>query len=320
MIVGVRDGAAEVGLSVRGSNGGGARKMSELCKLRPAAAANLRGQALKQPMRVLTAKPASKIMTRRRCLSTSSRLDVMLMAVLLVAGVYLCYKFYSYAISFGEGMVYYWVVPLWARRLIEKTPEKIIPVRYPEYDYEEEDDINDSAPPEGARKVGKFWVSTLSTSPNITLVHNFMTDAECDEVMQMGRALDLVDIGLKDSEILKASKTSGIADAEGWNIAGRIVDFAYGFIRTSTGIFVGDDEIEELKKNGHPDAKDRFFRLMYRAEQLTSLPMGNFNLPFIQRYAPGQQFRAHVRTHKGAPKTRSLSSRMLCTHGNHSID
>ena len=270
--------------------------MSALCKIRPAAAAaNLREQAeLKQSMRMHhDAKAASKTTAHSRWLRMPSRSTLVLMAMLLVAGVYLCREVYSYLQSFGGDMLYYWVVPLWTRRLIEKIPEVMTPVRHT--------GTSDEPPVEGARKVGPFWVSTLATSPNITLVHNFMTDVECEEIVRLGEILRLEQI-----KIMKASETSSIALSNDSGFFDSIIDYVYSLVRTSTGMFIDDEEVKELNET---DAEDRFFNLLYRAELLTSLPMGNFELPFLQLYDTGQQFRAHVRTHTGAPKRRFLSAR-----------
>ena len=258
---------------------------SDLCKIRPAAAASMREQAaLKQPMRVLNAKAASKATAHSRWLRAPYRSNLLPIAVLIVVGFYLYFYFYPYVQSYGEGMLYYWVVPFWARRLIETMPEPMTPVHL--------EGSSDTSPPvEGARKVGPFWVSTLATSPNITLVHNFMTYAECDEIVRLGRVL-----GLEGSEERKASnpKTSSISKYAG--LFGLFVKNVYNVIRTSTGVYISEAVGEELASKGEAGARDRFFDIMHKGAQLTSLAMENMEHPFLQRYDPGQQFRAHVRT------------------------
>ena len=178
--------------------------------------------------------------------------------------------------EYGQEIVYYFAVPLWLRNILEVAPKEVTPAR---------SSSSGGPPVEGARRVGNFWVSTLSTRPNITLVHNFMSDEECDEILLLGES-----IGLKGN-----SKSSSVSNVHGGitGLSAAIVDSVYRLANSGNGIFISEASINEANRSLTDIALDRMYRIMHRTEMLTSTPMSAMEDPFLQHYSPGQSFWAH---------------------------
>ena len=117
-------------------------------------------------------------------------------------------------------------------------------------------------------------MSKLASRPNATLVHNFMNKRECKEFLAYGRKHGLGEANSYKIGNKKGGKAATLND---------LVDAIYNIVRTSKGVFL------DVRKRHNKFSID----YMWRAEQITGIPMGNHELPFLQHYEPGNVFRAH---------------------------
>ena len=212
------------------------------------------------PLSTLSKGPRQKRWWKLTC----SVLCVVVVFALVVAAV----KIKPLADSYGYEVPYYLVAPYWLRWLTEPSPLVITPARV----------LDPDAPPvEGAEKVGEFWVSRVATHPNLTIVHNFMSEEDCAFLRSLA-----AEMGLLPANTFKV----GNGDGGGAVTLNSLLDAIYDIVRTSKGEFI------ELKTIT-PEQLQRVLGIMRRAETITGMHLGNFEPPFLQFYEPNNVFRAH---------------------------
>jgi hypothetical protein len=190
----------------------------------------------------------------RRCWRVSC---VVLCWSLVISLIAVAFKINALFESYGYNIPYFLVAPAWWRWLTEPAP---LLIGY-----------------EGAVRSGEFWVSRVANTPNVTIVHNFMSNAECAKMREIAMKM-----GLVPGTEFKVGNAEG-----GWAVAfNAAFDVIYNMVRTSTGIFI---ELEHLL----PSELATVRAIMRRAERVTGLHLGNFEKPFIQHYSQGDVFRAH---------------------------
>jgi hypothetical protein len=78
---------------------------------------------------------------------------------------------------------------------------------------------------EGAVRSGEFWVSRVANTPNVTIVHNFMSNAECAKLHEIAMKM-----GLVPANQFKV----GNADGRGGGVTlNGVLDAVYNIVRTS---------------------------------------------------------------------------------------
>ena len=189
--------------------------------------------------------------------ATSTRILLACAALAMAVGLgYLGATVYPLSRKYGHEVLYYLVAPAWFVRLTEAPPTEA-PTSH-----------------EGARRVGRFWVRTLSESPNVTLVHNFLTPRECDELRRLG---ELLGNGGSDSTHVRSDGVGGLRAA----IVGRL----YRLANSGEGVQIRADKVGAVNASLVPVAMDRAYRVMHRAERLLSLPMEAMEDPYVKRCA-----------------------------------
>lgn len=175
--------------------------------------------------------------------------------------------------SYGEEMFYYLIVPGWVRWLLEPAPLIVTPREGFEPATAKG---GGGALPTGVERWGDYLITRISATPNVTLVHNFMTREECAFVRALGRKMGMV-------SGTRFPVTNGKVDAS----AASLYDYVYGLVRTSVG--------EYLYYDGLEDANDlrRMVAIAKKVEAVTGLAVGNSEAPFVQHYGPSARFRAH---------------------------
>jgi len=108
-------------------------------------------------------------------------------------------------------------------------------------------------------------------------VHNFMTNAECAKLREIAMKMGLV-----------PANQFKVGNAEGGGVVtlNGVLDAVYNIVRTSAGGFI---ELGNLL----PSELETVRAIMRRAERVTGLHRGNFEVPFIQHYSQDNVFRAH---------------------------
>ena len=126
--------------------------------------------------------------------------------------------------SYGEEMFYHLIVPGWVRWLLEPAPLIVTP-----REGFEPTTANDGggALPTGVERWGDYLITRVSATPNVTLVHDFMTSEECAFVRALGRKM-----GMKSGT--RFPVTNGVVDAS----AAGLYNYVYGLVRTSVGEYV----------------------------------------------------------------------------------
>ena len=175
--------------------------------------------------------------------------------------------------SYGEEMFYYLIVPGWVRWLLEPAPLIITPREGFEPATAKD---GGGALPTGVERWGDYLITRVSATPNVTLVHNFMTREECAFVRALGRKMGMV-------SGTRFPVTNGKVDA---SLHASLYDYVYGLVRTSVG---------EYAYYGAMDANDlrRMVAIAKKVEAVTGLAVGNSEAPFVQHYGPSARFRAH---------------------------
>ena len=129
--------------------------------------------------------------------------------------------------------------------------------------------------PTGVERWGDYLITRVSATPNVTLVHDFMTSEECAFVRALGRKMGMV-------AGTRFPVTNGKLDAS----AAGLYDYVYGLVRTSVGEYVDYKSLDA-------DDLRRMVAIAKKVEAVTGLAVGNSELPFVQRYEPSVRFRAH---------------------------
>ena len=182
--------------------------------------------------------------------------------------------------SFGYETPYFIAAPAWWRWLTEPAPVVWTPA--PGADAAAMRAI-------GAERVGEFWISRVASTPNVTIVHNFLSKEDCGFLRGLADAM-----GLVPANTFGVSNGAEEGGGGGLEKVWRWVTAAFAqcrspsikFVRTSKGKFV------ELAGLARGDLT-RLVRILRRAEAVTGLAMGNFEAPFLQLYEPDDVFLAH---------------------------
>lgn len=184
--------------------------------------------------------------------------------------------------SYGEEMFYHLIVPGWVRWLLEPAPLIVTP-----REGFEPTTANDGggALPTGVERWGDHLITRVSATPNVTLVHDFMTSEECAFVRALGRKM-----GMKSGT--RFPVTNGKVDAS----AAGLYNYVYGLVRTSVGEYVDYKSLDD-------GDLARMVAIAKKVEAVTGLAVGNSEAPFVQHYEPSARFRAHY-------GERPLSSRL----------
>ena len=198
--------------------------------------------------------------------ATSTRILLACAALAMAVGLgYLGATVYPLSRKYGHEVLYYLVAPAWFVRLTEAPPTEA-PTSH-----------------EGARRVGRFWVRTLSESPNVTLVHNFLTPRECDELRRLGELLGLG--GSESSPGRVASARTHVRNNGDGGLRAAIIDRVYRLANSGEGFKIRPDLVGAVNESLVPVAVDRAYGVMRRAERLLSLPMEAMEDPYIKRCA-----------------------------------
>ena len=174
--------------------------------------------------------------------------------------------------SYGEEMFYHLIVPEWVRWLLEPAPLIVTPREGFEPSTAKD---GGGALPTGVERWGDHLITRVSATPNVTLVHDFMTSEECAFVRALGRKMGMV-------AGTRFPVTNGKLDAS----AAGLYDYVYGLVRTSVGEYVDYKSLDA-------DDLRRMVAIAKKVEAVTGLAVGNSELPFVQRYEPSARFRAH---------------------------
>ena len=174
--------------------------------------------------------------------------------------------------SYGEEMFYHLIVPEWVRWLLEPAPLIVTPREGFEPSTAKD---GGGALPTGVERWGDHLITRVSATPNVTLVHDFMTSEECAFVRALGRKMGMV-------SGTRFPVTNGKVDAS----AAGLYDYVYGLVRTSVGEYVDYKSLDA-------DDLRRMVAIAKKVEAVTGLAVGNSELPFVQRYEPSARFRAH---------------------------
>lgn len=196
---------------------------------------------------------------RRRCLCFG--------VTALIAGCLIWYHVSPLVKSYGFELFYYMFAPGWMRWLNEPAPRIVIP--------REGFGTKPGRLPPGVERWGDYLISRLSVSPNVTLVHDFMTREECAFLRNLTEKIGLVS-GTRFS-VSNAAVSS-------YNAA--LYNYLYSLVRTSNGQFVDYKTID-------PDDREKVLAIARKAEAITGLEVGNSERPFLQHYKPSKRFRAH---------------------------
>jgi len=190
----------------------------------------------------------------RRCWRASCGV---LCCSLVISLITVAFKMKALVESYGYDIVYFLIAPAWWRWLTEPAPWRVGSV--------------------DAFRSGEFWVSRVANTPNVTIVHNFMSGTECAQIREIALKMGLV-----------PAKQFKVGNDEGGGVVAlnAVFDAIYNMVRTSAGIFI---ELEHLL----PSELVTVRAIMRRAERVTGLHLGNFENPFIQHYSQGNVFRAH---------------------------
>ena len=174
--------------------------------------------------------------------------------------------------SYGEEMFYHLIVPEWVRWLLEPAPLIVTPREGFEPSTAKD---GGGALPTGVERWGDHLITRVSATPNVTLVHDFMTSEECAFVRALGRKMGMV-------SGTRFPVTNGVVDAS----AAGLYNYVYGLVRTSVGEYVDYKSLDA-------DDLRRMVAIAKKVEAVTGLAVGNSELPFVQRYEPSARFRAH---------------------------
>ena len=191
----------------------------------------------------------------RRCRSVSC---AVLCWSLVVGLITAALKIKPLADSYGYKVPYFLVAPAWWRWFTERAPRWV--------------------GSEDAVRFGEFWVSRVANTPNVTIVHNFMSDAECAKLRELAMKMGLVPA----NEFKLGNAHGGV----GGVTLDAVLDAVYNMVRTSAGGFI---ELGNLL----PSELETVRTIMRRAERVTGLHLGNFEVPFMQHYSQENVFRAH---------------------------
>jgi hypothetical protein len=236
-------GDADLESAAHGPGGGGAAKA---------------GRHLEKP----PSRPSAcvRFLPPRRRVHQCCRVSCALLCLSLAFGLIVAaVKIKPLADSYGYEVPYFLVAPLWFRWLTEATPHIITPA--PGLDGYIDTDM---PPAEGAERFGEFWVSRVASKPNVTIVHNFMSKAECASLRELATKM-----GLLPANQFKVGNVEGGEAADRGTVLGEavtlnsILDAIYKIVRTSAGDFL---ELEALL----PSELAMVLAIMRRAEHITA--------------------------------------------------
>ena len=192
--------------------------------------------------------------------------------------------------SYGEEMFYHLIVPGWVRWLLEPAPLIVTP-----REGFEPTTANDGggALPTGVERWGDHLITRVSATPNVTLVHDFMTSEECAFVRALGRKMGMV-------SGTRFPVTNGVVDAS----AAGLYNYVYGLVRTSVGEYVDYKSLDD-------GDLARMVAIAKKVEAVTGLAVGNSEAPFVQHYEPSARFRAHYGEQKRVSSRLDVGSPMV---------
>lgn len=208
----------------------------------------------------------------RRPRAPGLRRSVRRLCLCLAVTTMLCVAMIGYRVaplvrSYGFELFYYLFAPGWLRWLHEPPPRVIIPRQ----------GTKPGSRPVGTERWGDYTITRVSTSPNVTLVHDFLTPEECAFLRNLGKRLKMV-AGTNFPVTNAAVSANGLFAS--------FYAYVYSLVRTSHGEYADYHKVDE-------GDRAKVLAIARKAEAITGLEVGNSEVPFLQHYKASNRFRAH---------------------------